>query len=377
MGYKRGFVEPTGRVLSQYRHAVSGIDPYDVLDRYDAKNVSVMKSSAGDQLLHSCLIDRVDPHHTNGDSHPSATLHMEQKLYHCFSYGGGDLFWLLQKMEDCDAEGLIPILSELVTDVVKTKEDFLSEIEGLLKSEERVTNIPTYVTRVLEPWLMIHPYMTDVRGISEEVLIDHWVGYDERETRIVLPHFWEGKLVGWQKRRLDHPAFPMTPYVDGRPGPKYQNSPNFPKNETLYQSTNLGHDEVLIMEGVVSVLRAETLAEEGSVNFNLGKCAATFGAKISDTQLEYLRQFRKVTLWMDNDLAGVGAALRLAKNLERFCQVEIVNESLFRGDLADLSPEEVGQALETRESSIFGVLRLEERFRVLQEEVRREASLGR
>jgi len=229
---------------------------------------------------------------------------------------------------------------------------------------------------------MIHPYMTEARGISEEVLKSHSVGYDEKEVRIVLPHFWHGKLVGWQKRRQDDPRWPMTPLEEtGRWGPKYQNSHSFPKLETLYSTTQLTTDmdnsSVLVVESVLSILRAETLTTSSitartMTTKALTNATSTFGAKVSDTQLKLLRNYDRVVLWFDDDIAGLRATLRVCKALDNFTHVYVVQNQGARDDLAGLTESEIEYYLEGIEPSVLVLSDIEDRLKAMEYKLKLE-----
>jgi len=383
-----GFMQDTGKDFArQYRNMMSQIDPWEVLNRYGAKNITEIQTKSGPQLQHSCIIDQVDPHHSHGDQSPSASLHMSKMLYCCYSFGGGDLFWLIQKMEGVVRAGVLPILSKLLGESVQTTEQFLDEIDRYFVQEERVASIPTYSEKILEPWLMIHPYMTEARGISEDVLKSHSVGYDEKEVRIVLPHFWDGKLVGWQKRRQDDPRWPMTPLEEtGRWGPKYQNSHSFPKLETLYstsqETTISGGSSVLVVESVLSVLRAETLVTSSTItrSFLMGSILtntiSTFGAKVSDTQLKLLRNYDRVVLWFDDDIAGLRATLRVCKALDNFTHVYVVQNQGARDDLAGLTEGEIEYYLTGIEPSVLVLSDIEDRLKQMEYALKKEKELS-
>ncbi len=65
-------------------------------------------------------------------------------------------------------------------------------------------------------WLLVHPYLTEFRGIPIANIENHQVGYDADTNRIVFPNYWRGELIGWQTRRIVN---------DG--SPKYENSYQF------------------------------------------------------------------------------------------------------------------------------------------------------
>ena len=60
-----------------YRTLLRMVSAADILDHYHAENVSLQ----GDELIHSCIIDKVHPHHSNGDQTPSAAFNREKMLY--------------------------------------------------------------------------------------------------------------------------------------------------------------------------------------------------------------------------------------------------------------------------------------------------------
>lgn len=334
----------------QYREIVKNIDAEDVLDYYQADNVSLSHSSNGDELIHSCLIDRVDPHHSHGDSTPTACLSVDDKLYHCFAYGGGDLFWLLEKLEG-SWEGAVKVIQKLSRGVQdQDSKSFLEEINKLLSPDYRVKPIiPTYSPEILDGWNFIHPYVSS-RGVSDDVIIRHRVGYDPESNRITLPLFWNGELVGWQKRALP----PQNQ-------PKYQNSPGFPKSEVLYLGGEES-DEVLVVESIFSVLVGETLQEKGLLPGL--RLASTLGAKVSDEQIKLLRNYSKVIIWFDDDQAGKSGALRLLRGLSDYTSVSVVNETGQADDLAGLPPDEVVKRFENREVSFLSEARLKKQLAV-------------
>src|SRR6478609_875486 len=95
------------------------------------------------------------------------------------------------------------------------------------------------VSCVREPKSPAIDYLYFNRNISLEVLDNMKIGYDEKEVRIVITVFWEGNLVGWQKRAMDNT--PMVKNENGsvRKPEKYKNSVGFNKSITLYNADNI------------------------------------------------------------------------------------------------------------------------------------------
>ena len=191
---------------------------------------------------------------------------------------------------------------------------------------DSLATIPQMSARTLTPWLKLHPWVTETRRVKAEVAMAFQVGYGVfrvplgeefvQSHRIVLPHFWKGNLVGWQTRRLTD---------DGTP--KYLSSADFPKDLTLF-NYQPGKDVVLV-ESMLSVLTKHHIDPT---------IEATFGAKITDRQLELLSNHRTITLWMDNDSAGWKATHAVARRIERYCPVFVV-PSPYAADVGDLDDE--------------------------------------
>ena len=278
------------------------IDCEAVLSHYGAQNVH----RDGDELVHSCILDQVEPHHTHGDATPSARLNVEKKLFNCWSFGGGDIFWLILQMEGKDHfHEIAPMLGKFLGDPVADTSDFIEEIEGFFRREVEAP-LPKYHPRALSGWQFYHPYLA-TRGIDFETAERLQIGYDERVNRIVIP-VWKSAshLVGWQKRSVPE-SEEWGPGTAPPPGqgyvPKYLNPPGFPKHQILYNLNwveDRGEREVILVESPFSVIKAEALG--------LRNVVASFGASPSTEQLAQLRRFSKVYVWYDDDGAGARGA---------------------------------------------------------------------
>lgn len=311
----------------QYREYLDRLDAREVLARYGAENVRETPGSDGTtELLHSCLLDRVNPHHSNGDRNPSAAVNIERRAFVCYSSGYGcDLLHLVALMEGKEVvRDALPTISSLLTPAVKPADDLLRQITEFFATPTTATlELPTYHERVLQPWSQYHPYLA-TRGITEEGAGLLRLGWDPQENRIVFPHFWNGKLVGWQKR-----AIPQSPEWPGTVPdyPKFRSSIGMPKSETLYNyDTARRFRNAIVVESPISVARARSLGIDNVV--------ATFGAKTSDIQISHLREFGTVWVWFDADSAGYGGERKIVAGLHRHCEVRVVTPDLGR-DLGD------------------------------------------
>ena len=328
-----------------YRKIISRVDAESLLEHYGARNLY----RKNDELVHSCLIDKVHPHHKNGDESPSASMNAESRLYSCYSYGGGDVLWFIQEMEDVDRAGAFNILSQFVTDRWDDdRSSVLDMIKKIMKQDDSEVAAPTYSPIILRPWAGIHPYLTNERQLNLHTLQRYNVGYDEKERVIIFPHFWQGNLVGYQKRALTVENYPKTKPDKNGLIPKYKNSPGFPKDSSLFNFDvvqSRGTKSVVVVESVMSVLKAESWFDEGHTDW--GNVLCTFGGKVTNSQIDILRQFESVILFFDNDQSGWSGVTHLYEGLKKFCKLYTIElpEGL---DLADLDCEIATEVMTTK-----------------------------
>jgi hypothetical protein len=305
-----------------YRSYLDRLDARALLEHYGATHCTEQPNKDGSiEIIHSCLLDRVERHHANGDQNPSAACNVEKKTYVCYSMGFGcDLFHLVMKLEGKEnfADALSAINPFLTGSTVESTA-LRDKLEKILdKQVGYALDLPSYDVRVLNTFTQPHLYW-DYRGISHSAQQLLSLGFDPHEHRIVFPHFVKGKLVGWQKRVIPGETKPEFP--------KYRNSSGFPKSETLY-----AHDlttpggPVLVVESPMSVARAYSIG--------LANVVATFGAKVSKAQIDLLKAHEKVIVWFDADPAGMHGERKLLEGLQYHTEVLRVRPEEGK-DLAD------------------------------------------
>ena len=325
---------------AQYSEYLRRLNARAVLDHYGIRNDHDEVTDRGEtEVIHSCLLDQVDRHHHNGDQNPSAACNLDRKLYVCYAYWGGDLFHLVQKMEDKSSfEEILPIVEPWLEGSVVPPDQFAAEIEAALANPHVSPEfMPAYSDRVLSPWAFVHPYLHE-RGIDSDTASRLQIGWREDDNRIIIPHFWQGKLVGWQSRAIpgeDKSTFPPTPYPwppTAQPNPKYKSTSGFPKSETFYYDHSRGFPRpgskaVVVVESPFSVIKATALGLDTPV-------LATFGSKVSPVQTEMLKSFDRVTVWADPDPAGETMERTLLRRLHNHPGLEFVIPDPGR-DMAD------------------------------------------
>lgn len=335
MGYYQDFIELCKRK----------VDPRSILEFYGAMNIIDRE----DELIHSCLIDKVDPHHAHGDANPSAALNKSKLLYSCGVYGGGSLLWFVALMEQAtELSRAVELLTGFITgdDEQITTESIQQKIADLFADPEYPDDIPRYNESVLQAWRYIHPYLIEDRGLDPRVLVAHGVGYDASTNTIIVPHFWQHQLVGWQRRIIDSPRWPQLPDVGYQP--KWKSSPEFPKYQTLYNYDHAGDQRIVVVEAPLSVLAWEGLRDD-----DLPPAVATFGSGISETQAQLLYVFDEVTIYFDHDWAGWKGALKLLAMIIHHVRCFVVLDPPDGKDPAEVNYQE---ARDLYSNAISGVL---------------------
>jgi len=275
----------------------------------------------GDEYIHSCPLPFGV--HKNGDRSPSASLNKETLLFNCFGCGGGSVIWLVENCLGVTREEAISILKNEVSELkIVPVEDFINRLEGVFENKTQERNdIPYFSDTILRRWEGPCDYLTS-RGVSEAVQRQMRTGIDsgrlevaktaEGENtvsvdRVVLPHFMEGKLIGWVARKIE----------DVQGVPKYRNSKGFPRGSWLYNLDNaIKHDSIYVVESPMSVLVMKSRGIDNVV--------ATFGAKVDKQQLDLLRKFSKVTIFMDGDAPGRMATEHLIESLGCYTKIAII-----------------------------------------------------
>ena len=325
-----GMPEEGGKRLTMYDFGLlSDIEKEELcrelLNEFGADVVKVNPNNG--EMLHSCCLPW-----GHADSNPSASLNYKTLLYNCYVCGGGSIIWLIGACRHGDTAAARKWLVERTginreqdLDVLLTYFDAMWN-----QAENRPPPIPHMNPSILDPWMLIHPYLTDPReeggrGIPEETVCHFKAGWDSVANRIVIPHFWKGDLVGWQTRRLSD---------DG--SEKYKNTSEFPKDRTIY-NYDPKQREIIVVESAMSVLSKYHLTPN---------IVATFGSEVNEAQIRYLNRFDRVTLWFDNDKAGWKTTNNVAEALTSYCPVYVV-DSPYAADPADLDDETYMRLLAT------------------------------
>lgn len=265
--------------------------------------------------------------HKRGDRNPSFSInndfdHPSFGCYNCFVCGGGTILHLVALLKEINTDEAYEWIRTFAHEA-EDDDKFLEMLERASREPKKHEPIPMpeYPNDTLFKYRFIHPWMKS-QGMTEEAIKHFQIGYDEDKNAILIPHWWRGKLVGWQARTLTGE------------GPKYKNSQGFPKRNTLFNFDEQDGNEIILVE---SPKTAVILWGWGYHNV-----VATFGASLSKEQMMPLWKFDRILLWFDNDEAGTKATRTAIQYLERHCDVYVVPPvNIDKGDPADINPDAI------------------------------------
>ncbi|MEM3008307.1 MAG: CHC2 zinc finger domain-containing protein [Nitrososphaerales archaeon] len=270
------------------------------------------------------------------DNNPSFSIRQGDWIWHCFACNeGGNLIKLVMLCLEMTKQQATEWLNQY-------------NASNLVSYIERVTNKPTRITRINAPLTEIPNRTIDQLPICPIEKLSRWhisnkkvvekfgLRYDANHMRlrrgdhyvgpaIIIPHVFLGKLVGIQERWLgdDLPRWL----------PKYTNSIDMPKSETLYgwdQAIEFYDKTVIVVESALTCIRLWSIGYPA---------VATFGASISIRQIGLLNSLDTICLAFDNDKAGQQTTKMLLNSL--YNNVYIIEPPVQdKADLADVSDEE-------------------------------------
>jgi DNA primase len=271
--------------------------------------------------------------HSHGDTTGKFSIHRDKKVYGCWVCGGGSLLSLIMEYEKCDMDTATEILYRFTRNSEETQESIRERLKAQLHSQNepppKKTPLPYFNPRVLDQFDGPRDYFYG-RGLSDEVIERYRLCYSDKAKRsdfegpaAIFPHFWKGRLVGWQYR--------WTEWKKGFPVGKYTNTHSFPKDETIFNfDTAKDADEpVVVVESVPTALLL--------VTYGL-PAVATFGDTVTETQMRILRGFQQGLVFVpDNDRAGITHYGKVSVGLDRYTSVRMTEPVGLKpkADLAD------------------------------------------
>ena len=289
---------------------------------------------------------------------PSFMVNEEKQIFHCFGCGeGGDAFTFLMKVGQFSFPQAVEELAKRYgvklpsRELSPTQKKEMAQREALFQINQIASDYFYDLLTRRREGEEGRKYISQ-RGISQEIIAEHRLGYSTdrwdglvqhlQEKKVSLELAWKLGLIfpkkkeGWYdafRGRALFPIFDLHQRIVGFGGrviregqPKYLNSPEssiYHKGEVLYglpvaKRYAAEKDCVIIVEGYFDLL---TLHQYG-----LKHSVATLGTALTPQHIRTLKRYTKnLMILFDADPAGVQATLR---SLPLFLEEEVVGKTI-------------------------------------------------
>lgn len=255
--------------------------------------LGIETNQRGDELLGLCPMhfERTGKE----DSNPSWSMNAESGVHHCFSCGyKGTLLTLIADVKefvtnwgntDYDAakdwlRGNLEVNFEfLVRQLEEARNTYIPAVAPVAMSEARLAVFESEIPQ----WAL------DARGLTQDGCTIYGVHWNPKNNAWITPirNAATGKLLGWQEKSQTER------YFRNRPA-------GVAKSKTLFGVDKFAGGTMIVVESPLDAVKLSSLGIFGGVS--------TFGASVSDEQIQLMKQADKLIIAMDNDEAGKKAS---------------------------------------------------------------------
>ena len=293
-------------------------------------------------ILRSCGIEIVSqtgsdflclcPFHHNTDS-PAFAASYTKGLYICYNQNcnsSGTILDLVMKLTDRNNfEAMRFISSNKLTDAQKLEE----ELKELLDEKPEFEEFSNEVLKSLHEGLTKEAKEYYAKRHIYNDAVDYFnLGYSQKQGMVTVPlHSPDGVPVGVIGRSIEGKAF--------------KNSPNLPRNKTMFNLHRAKREggTIIVVESSFDVIR---LWQAGFPN-----AIATLGGSISDININHLNKYSSTIILMtDNDGAGKALGNTIANKLKNknVLWAKYNHDCMYprqAKDVGDLTDEEIKQCI--------------------------------
>lgn len=272
------------------------------------------------------------------DNNPSWSINSVTGAHNCFSCGyKGNLLTLISDL--LEYGDLDKAKSWLRTDV-ELDIDFISR--QLDEARKTYIHLPKLVP-MSEARLAIFSDVPDWAARERDISIDacnkYGVRWQANDSSWILPirTVDHNKLLGWQEKGQISRRF-------------FNRPPGVPKSKTLFGMDCWGGDQMIVVESPLDAVKLSSVGIQGGV--------ATFGATISDDQIEIMRRAKTLVIAMDNDEAGKTSSQRLLSTFRKVgieCWFFNYGDSGIK-DIGDMTADQIDLGLEQAKHCVMGAL---------------------
>ena len=295
-------------------------------------------------ILRSCNIEIVSqtgtdflclcPFHHNTDS-PAFAASYSKGLYVCYNQNcnsSGTILDLVIKLTNRTSfEAMRFIASNKMSEAEMLEE----ELKDLLDDKPEFVEFSRQTLENLYNGLLSNEKAKeyfDSRKIGYEAIAHFSLGYSKVQNMVTVPlHSPDGIPVGIIGRSIE--------------GKSFKNSPNLPRNKTMFNLHRAKREggTIIVVESSFDAIR---LWQAGYPN-----AVATLGGSISDTNINHLNKYSSTIIIMtDNDKAGISLGETIANKLRNknvlWARYDSLNTYPHNAkDVGDLTDEEIKQCI--------------------------------
>ena len=280
------------------------------------------------------------------DSNPSWSINVETGVHHCFSCGyKGNLVTLVAEVQEMVSEwGRLDLdaAKKWLKENVSINLDFIRK--QLEEARDAFITIPA-VVGMSEARLSIFDstppdWALSARDLNEDGIAYYGVKWWEEKSSWITPiRTVDGKLLGWQEKSQG----PVR-YFRNRPA-------GIKKSTTMFGIDRFSGGTMVVVESPLDCVKLASLGIFGAV--------ATFGASVSDEQLQLMKRADKLILAFDNpriDPAGAKASKDMFYRLRKAGMEAwfFSYQSDEYKDIGDMPEDLVSLGLRDAKHSVFG-----------------------
>jgi len=291
-------------------------------------NIEIISQTGTDFL---CLC----PFHHNTDS-PAFAASYSKGLYVCYNQNCNSSGTILDLVIKLTGRNNFEAMRFISSNKMSETEMLEEELKELLDEKPEFEVFPTQTVEGAHMLLMSGAYGAKdyllSRKINEEAMEYFQLGFSAIQKMTMVPlHSPDGVLVGVIGRSIE--------------GKSFKNSPNLPRNKTLFNIHRAKRQggTIIVVESSFDAIR---LWQAGFPN-----AVATLGGSISDINIQNLNRYASTIIVMtDNDKAGRSLGETIANKLKNKNVLWARYDSLVTyphqaKDVGDLTDEEINQCI--------------------------------
>jgi hypothetical protein len=303
--------------------------------------LGIETNQRGDELVGLCPmhLERTGKE----DSNPSWSMNSETGVHHCFSCGyKGTLLTLVAELKE-----FITSWGNIDFDSAKDwlRNNIEVNFEYLAKQLEEARNsyipipVPVAMSEArLSVFDSLPPeWALSARNLTEEGCSSYGVRWNASTDSWITPirNPKSFSLMGWQEKSQTQRLFRNRPT-------------GVAKSKTLFGLERFKGGTMIVVESPLDAVRLGSLGIQGGVS--------TFGASVSNEQIQLMKMADKLIIAMDNDAAGKKASLDLLTRTRKEgmeCWFLSYQETEFK-DIGDMPKDLVHYCIEGSKHSVFG-----------------------